>query len=191
MPDLGPAFSVSRWIIYVGLKTAPGPFERESVLDLERKNTRPRGYPTTNTARFKGGFRGWRILISIGGKALKKCKFFQVHGFNTQGENIADNGGLRAAYEAYKKRQAMSSTMHQRLPGLPDVTTDQLFFLGFAQVRYSSFAIITRSGTASSLLIAIGLYFPRFIPNNAAKKPTARERVYELLVRASARVKGK
>lgn len=60
---------------------------------------------------------------------------FQVQGFNTQGENIADNGGLRAAYEAYKKRQAMSSTMHQRLPGLPDVTTDQLFFLGFAQVR--------------------------------------------------------
>lgn len=61
-------------------------------------------------------------------------KPFQVQGYNTQGENIADNGGLRAAYEAYKNRQAMSSTMHQRLPGLPDVTTDQLFFLGFAQV---------------------------------------------------------
>jgi predicted metalloendopeptidase len=57
-----------------------------------------------------------------------------VQGYNTQGENIADNGGLRAAFEGYKRREAVSNSMHQRLPGLPDVTTDQLFFLGFAQI---------------------------------------------------------
>ncbi|CAH1378010.1 endothelin-converting enzyme homolog isoform X2 [Tenebrio molitor] len=59
---------------------------------------------------------------------------FHVQGYNTQGENIADNGGLRAAFEGYKRREAVSNSMHQRLPGLPDVTTDQLFFLGFAQI---------------------------------------------------------
>ncbi|GJQ67375.1 hypothetical protein Trydic_g5078 [Trypoxylus dichotomus] len=59
---------------------------------------------------------------------------YAVNGFNTQGENIADNGGLRAAYEAYKHRKQKSAIMDQRLPGLLDITTDQLFFLGFAQI---------------------------------------------------------
>lgn len=58
-----------------------------------------------------------------------------MHGYNTQGENIADNGGLRAAFEGYKRRITLSNSMHQRLPGLSDISTDQLFFLGFAQVR--------------------------------------------------------
>lgn len=57
-----------------------------------------------------------------------------MDGFNTQGENIADNGGLRAAYEGYKHRKLKTAIMDQRLPGLLDITTDQLFFLGFAQV---------------------------------------------------------
>lgn len=57
-----------------------------------------------------------------------------MDGFNTQGENIADNGGLRAAYVGYKHRKQKSAIMDQRLPGLSDITTDQLFFLGFAQV---------------------------------------------------------
>ncbi|XP_017772763.1 PREDICTED: endothelin-converting enzyme 1 [Nicrophorus vespilloides] len=61
---------------------------------------------------------------------------FNVQGFNTQGENIADNGGLRAAFEGYRRRQDRSEggSMRQRLPGLSDITTDQLFFLGFAQI---------------------------------------------------------
>lgn len=59
----------------------------------------------------------------------------QVHGFNTQGENIADNGGLRAALNAYSllaRRQP--ATRRDTLPGLPQYKPDQLFFLGFAQV---------------------------------------------------------
>ncbi|KAF2882511.1 hypothetical protein ILUMI_23672 [Ignelater luminosus] len=59
---------------------------------------------------------------------------FTVHGYNTQGENVADNGGLRAAFEGYKRYQARTNSESLRLPGLPDVTTDQLFFLGFAQI---------------------------------------------------------
>lgn len=48
------------------------------------------------------------------------------------GENIADNGGLKAAYHAYLK---WASTHHEELPipGL-NLTHRQLFFLSFAQV---------------------------------------------------------
>uniref|UniRef100_A0A8C5PBL5 endothelin-converting enzyme 1 n=1 Tax=Leptobrachium leishanense TaxID=445787 RepID=A0A8C5PBL5_9ANUR len=56
----------------------------------------------------------------------------KVNGRQTLGENIADNGGLKAAYHAYK------SWLHKygeekRLPGVA-LTNHQLFFVGFAQV---------------------------------------------------------
>ena len=58
---------------------------------------------------------------------------FTVNGINTQGENIADNGGLREALRAYYKfRERVSS--ESTLPGLADYTPEQLFFLGFAHM---------------------------------------------------------
>ncbi|XP_034825301.1 endothelin-converting enzyme homolog [Maniola hyperantus] len=66
---------------------------------------------------------------------LPQLPNYTVHGFNTQGENIADNGGLRAALSAYdlyaRRHPAARRTV---LPGLPDYTPNQLFFLGFAQI---------------------------------------------------------
>ncbi|KAJ8726734.1 hypothetical protein PYW08_015131 [Mythimna loreyi] len=60
---------------------------------------------------------------------------YTVHGFNTQGENIADNGGLRAALHAYRLHAARAPAERRvSLPGLPAYTPDQLFFLGFAQI---------------------------------------------------------
>lgn len=59
---------------------------------------------------------------------------FQVNGINTQGENIADNGGIREAYRAYQ-RLITRSPYQQALPGLVDYSNEQLFFLGFAQVK--------------------------------------------------------
>ncbi|VDP79284.1 unnamed protein product [Schistosoma curassoni] len=50
----------------------------------------------------------------------------------TLGENIADNGGLKAAYKAFKKLEAKYSDK-PILPGLK-FTPDQLFFIGFAQI---------------------------------------------------------
>ncbi|XP_021915643.1 endothelin-converting enzyme homolog isoform X4 [Zootermopsis nevadensis] len=59
-----------------------------------------------------------------------------LNGRQTLGENIADNGGLKAAYHAYLK---WASTHHEELPipGL-NLTHRQLFFLSFAQVWCSS-----------------------------------------------------
>ena len=58
---------------------------------------------------------------------------FTVNGINTQGENIADNGGLREALRAYHKfRQRVS--VDCPLPGLSEFTPKQLFFLGYAHM---------------------------------------------------------
>lgn len=61
------------------------------------------------------------------------CVTFQVNGINTQGENIADNGGLREAFRAYLKYRDRIP-YEQLLPGLAQYSPEQLFFLGFAHV---------------------------------------------------------
>lgn len=48
------------------------------------------------------------------------------------GENIADNGGLKAAYHAYLKL-SKDYPNELTLPGL-NYTQNQLFFISFAQV---------------------------------------------------------
>ncbi|KAI1822367.1 peptidase family M13 [Xylaria intraflava] len=57
-------------------------------------------------------------------------KPLHVNGRLTLGENIADAGGISAAYKAWKKRQETSPD--QSLPGLDYFTYDQLFFIFFA-----------------------------------------------------------
>ncbi|XP_008575569.1 PREDICTED: membrane metallo-endopeptidase-like 1, partial [Galeopterus variegatus] len=60
-----------------------------------------------------------------------------VNGFSTLGENIADNGGVRQAYEAYLK-WVREGGKDQQLPGL-QMTHDQLFFINYAQVWCGSY----------------------------------------------------
>uniref|UniRef100_A0A3Q4B3X3 endothelin-converting enzyme 1 n=1 Tax=Mola mola TaxID=94237 RepID=A0A3Q4B3X3_MOLML len=55
-----------------------------------------------------------------------------VNGKQTLGENIADNGGLKAAYHAYQSWVQWNGE-EKRLPAV-NLTNDQLFFVGFAQV---------------------------------------------------------
>lgn len=54
-----------------------------------------------------------------------------IQGDLTAGENIADFGGVKQAYEAYKRWQSRQ----EELPPPPDgLTHDQLFFVAYAQV---------------------------------------------------------
>ncbi|KAL7629980.1 UNVERIFIED_CONTAM: hypothetical protein RMT77_019900 [Armadillidium vulgare] len=55
-----------------------------------------------------------------------------MNGRITQGENIADNGGIKQAYRAYKGWVARNGE-EPLLPGL-ELTHDQLFFLNYAQI---------------------------------------------------------
>uniref|UniRef100_A0A182REY2 Neprilysin, neutral endopeptidase 1 n=1 Tax=Anopheles funestus TaxID=62324 RepID=A0A182REY2_ANOFN len=55
-----------------------------------------------------------------------------MDGRMTQGENIADNGGLKQSYRAYRKWVSQHGS-EPDLPGL-NMTHDQLFFLNYAQI---------------------------------------------------------
>ena len=56
----------------------------------------------------------------------------QVNGANTQGENVADAGGVHESFLAYAKTVEAEGA-EDTLPGL-DQTVEQLFFLAYAQV---------------------------------------------------------
>ncbi|ELU08395.1 hypothetical protein CAPTEDRAFT_163321 [Capitella teleta] len=57
---------------------------------------------------------------------------YSINGRNTQGENIADNGGLKESYRAYQKWVKRNGE-EQPLPGI-DLNHNQLFFLNYAQI---------------------------------------------------------
>eukprot|EP00795_Rhopilema_esculentum_P007248 gene7248-12932_t len=60
-----------------------------------------------------------------------------LNGNQTLGENIADNGGSKAAFKAYQE-WVKANGEEKRLPGI-DLSPEQLFFVGFAQVWCSKY----------------------------------------------------
>ncbi|XP_022090145.1 membrane metallo-endopeptidase-like 1 [Acanthaster planci] len=89
-----------------------------------------------------GYYRQWWSQQSINNfKAKAQCIINQysdfvmpennknLDGVKTEGENIADNGGLREAYKAYIDHKSE----HPRLPGI-ELTNKQMFFLSFSQL---------------------------------------------------------
>lgn len=59
-----------------------------------------------------------------------------MNGVNSQGENVADNGGVKEAYFAYQKRIQRNGP-EPRLPGLNKYNQQQLFWISLAQSRCS------------------------------------------------------
>ncbi|KAL4221845.1 Membrane metallo-endopeptidase-like 1 [Mactra antiquata] len=60
-----------------------------------------------------------------------------INGINTQGENIADNGGLKQSYRAYRRWVESQGKEEPLLPGL-NYNNNQLFFINFAQLWCNS-----------------------------------------------------
>lgn len=61
----------------------------------------------------------------------------KVNGFTTQGENIADNGGIKQAFRSYR-RWTKDHGREARLPGL-SFTPDQLFWISAANIWCGKF----------------------------------------------------
>uniref|UniRef100_A0A8D3C7S8 Neprilysin n=1 Tax=Scophthalmus maximus TaxID=52904 RepID=A0A8D3C7S8_SCOMX len=72
------------------------------------------------------------IVDQYGNFSWDLANGLNLNGNNTLGENIADNGGIRQAYQAYKN-YVEEHGEEPPLPGI-DLSHDQLFFLNFAQV---------------------------------------------------------
>jgi len=67
-----------------------------------------------------------------------KSNIFKVNGVDTQGENLADNGGVRMSFKAYRRFvKKYGVQTDPKLPGeMSRFTPEQLFFLSFASVCY-------------------------------------------------------
>jgi len=61
-----------------------------------------------------------------------------LNGVNTQGENIADNGGIKEAYRAYNSWVRRHGE-EQRLPGLQGYTPHQMFWISAANTWCSKY----------------------------------------------------
>lgn len=78
----------------------------------------------------------------------------QINGQLTLGENIADNGGIHTAFQAYRDMGTNIS-----LPILT-LTNDQIFFVSFGQVRRVKFSplLCVDMHTVSTIISYLQLY---------------------------------
>lgn len=78
-----------------------------------------------------------QCIIDQYGNFTEPLTGLKLNGVTTQGENIADNGGIKEAYFAYKN-YVKQKGFEQTLPGL-NYTPNQLFWISAAQTWCSVF----------------------------------------------------
>lgn len=106
----------------------------------------------------------------VGFNKMADCLFQQYRKFNaypeiSQGENVADNGGIRISYNAFISHQGL----HGAEPRLPhpvfkDFTHEQLFFLSFSHIYCSQKPLARSSPHAPQFYRVMGSIqnFPAF-----------------------------
>jgi predicted metalloendopeptidase len=70
----------------------------------------------------------------------KKIRWHQFQ--DTLGEDIADNGGLRKAYRAFKRAWSRAGGLNATLPDFASFTPEQLFFLGYGTVGITAYVFL-------------------------------------------------
>ncbi|KJH42220.1 peptidase family M13 [Dictyocaulus viviparus] len=75
-----------------------------------------------------------QCIINQYGKIEVPEAGLKLNGKRTQGENIADNGGVKQAFRAYKNYLEKFGE-EKRIEGLEQFDNEQMFFLGYARVR--------------------------------------------------------
>ena len=73
-----------------------------------------------------------------------------LNGQLSLGENIADNGGVKTAFNAYKAWKSNTTGISEpALPGFQNFTSQQMFFLAYANVssswKYSTVGYLARA----------------------------------------------
>ncbi|CAJ0589153.1 unnamed protein product, partial [Cylicocyclus nassatus] len=64
---------------------------------------------------------------------------FKINGKFSQGEIIADNGGVKTAYKAYKAYLQKLGREEERIKCVEQFNNEQMFFLGYAMVSCEHF----------------------------------------------------
>ncbi|XP_070381359.1 neprilysin-1-like isoform X2 [Dermacentor albipictus] len=86
----------------------------------------------TNETRTKFNAKA-KCFIDQYGNITDEEANMTLNGINTVGENIADNGGIRMAYQAYERLlEEECNGVDTRLPGLTHLSGKQLFFIAEA-----------------------------------------------------------
>ncbi|PBC33753.1 Membrane metallo-endopeptidase [Apis cerana cerana] len=110
--------------------------------DLIKRVTKSHGIPKT----YQKNSRNNRCVLSISitiiylmsqtkmGNPLSTI-YIQLNGYLTEDENMADSIGIQIAYSTYKK--IAKQKPQTKLPGLENITNDELFFLSFANSNFN------------------------------------------------------
>ncbi|XP_077499038.1 neprilysin-1-like [Amblyomma americanum] len=77
-----------------------------------------------------------KCFIEQYGSVVDPVTNSSIHGENTVGENIADNGGVRVAFATYRRLSECGAT--EIIPGLEDFSPEQLYFISYALVWCAS-----------------------------------------------------